>query len=297
MKDRHAYLIIAHNEPKVLETLLKLLDIEWNDVYLHIDKRNPALNEQMSHYKMNKARFFLLPEPIAVYWGHTSQIRVELNLMRAAQANGPYLYYHLLSGCDLPIKSSQAIYDFFHRNQGREFIGFWNSDRDIKDARKKMRFYYVFNRYKKGASFWQHALTMPLRNLFLILQKLFAVNRLRGKNIEIKKGFNWFSITEECCQYILDREPYILKIFNHTLCGDELFLHTLIWRSPFRKALYNTDDPQLGSMRTIDWQRGTPYVWRAEDVDYLLQSPCLFARKFSSSEMETVQNIYIRITQ
>lgn len=36
--DKHAYLIIAHNEPKVLETLLNCIDDRRNDVYLHIDK-------------------------------------------------------------------------------------------------------------------------------------------------------------------------------------------------------------------------------------------------------------------
>ena len=36
---KHAYLIIAHGELPVLETLLSMLDDERNDVYLHVDKR------------------------------------------------------------------------------------------------------------------------------------------------------------------------------------------------------------------------------------------------------------------
>ena len=34
---KHAYLIIAHNEPNILKTLLLMLDDERNDVYLHVD--------------------------------------------------------------------------------------------------------------------------------------------------------------------------------------------------------------------------------------------------------------------
>ena len=36
---KHAYLIIAHNEPNILKTLLLMLDDERNDVYLHVDAR------------------------------------------------------------------------------------------------------------------------------------------------------------------------------------------------------------------------------------------------------------------
>lgn len=36
---RHAYCIIAHNQPRLLWRLLSLLDDERNDIYLHIDKK------------------------------------------------------------------------------------------------------------------------------------------------------------------------------------------------------------------------------------------------------------------
>jgi hypothetical protein len=33
-------------------------------------------------------------------------------------------------------------------------------------------------------------------------------------------------------------------------------------------------------MRLIDWNRGTPYTYRLPDFDELMNSDCLFARKF-----------------
>lgn len=33
-------------------------------------------------------------------------------------------------------------------------------------------------------------------------------------------------------------------------------------------------------MRLIDWQRGTPYIFRIDDKDMLRKSDMLFARKF-----------------
>ncbi|MBQ8968358.1 MAG: glycosyl transferase [Bacteroidaceae bacterium] len=290
---RHAYLIIAHNEPEVLETLLHMLDVEWNDIYLHIDKRSDWLRKKVeADVSLSRARLFILSNPIKVYWGHVTQIKVEILLLKEAAANGPYAYYHLLSGCDMPIKSPREIYDFFELHRGREFLGFWNSERDQSDAMRKARYYYVFNRYKERANRFQHILTTPLRNILLDIQKIIGVNRLRGT---IRKGFNWFSITEDFCRYLLAHERDIWKIFRYTLCGDELFMQTFIWDSPFRENLFDTEDAQRGSMRAIDWQRGSPYVWRAEDVDYLIGSPYLFARKFSSVHMDAVEDVKNRV--
>lgn len=40
---RHAYLIMAHNQFDFLEMLLRDLDFEDNDVYLHVDKKQILL--------------------------------------------------------------------------------------------------------------------------------------------------------------------------------------------------------------------------------------------------------------
>lgn len=37
---RHAYLINAHNQPKLLKILLYLLDDKDNDIVLHLDKKS-----------------------------------------------------------------------------------------------------------------------------------------------------------------------------------------------------------------------------------------------------------------
>jgi len=39
MNDRHAYMIMAHNQWTLLIHLLKALDYEYNDLYLHLDKK------------------------------------------------------------------------------------------------------------------------------------------------------------------------------------------------------------------------------------------------------------------
>mgnify|MGYP002245793519 CR=1 FL=1 len=119
---KHAFLIIAHNEYPVLEVLLSMLDDElWH--YLHIDKRATELFQQIKKVKMQKAGFYLIENPIEVYWGDISQVQVEYLLFETALSHGSYAYYHLLSGTDLPIKSQDYIHAFFQQNAGKEFVG------------------------------------------------------------------------------------------------------------------------------------------------------------------------------
>lgn len=106
---KHAYLIIAHSEYPILQILLSMLDEYGNDVYLHIDKRAKVLHRELKSFKMDKAGFFILENPIKVYWGNISQIKAEYLLFETALANGPYAYYHLLSGTDLPIQKQESI--------------------------------------------------------------------------------------------------------------------------------------------------------------------------------------------
>lgn len=37
----------------------------------------------------------------------------------------------------------------------------------------------------------------------------------------------------------------------------------------------------MACARLIDWERGQPYVFRMADYDEIMQSPAMFARKFS----------------
>ena len=61
---KHAYLIIAHSEYPILQILLSMLDEYGNDVYLHIDKRAKVLHRELKSFKMDKAGFFILENPI-----------------------------------------------------------------------------------------------------------------------------------------------------------------------------------------------------------------------------------------
>ena len=206
---KHAFLIIAHNEYPVLEVLLSMLDDERNDIYLHIDKRATELFQQIKKVKMQKAGFYLIENPIKVYWGDISQVQVEYLLFETALSHGPYAYYHLLSGTDLPIKSQDYIHAFFQQNAGKEFVGFWQDAAHQRDLERKVFRYYFFTKRLKDKEHLLHGITALIRNLILAVQKISHYRR--KQTFEFKKGGNWISITENAVKYLLQYKEIVLN--------------------------------------------------------------------------------------
>lgn len=286
---KHAYLIKAHHEPQVLSTLLALIDDARNDVFLHIDAKSAEMLETFRHYAPKHAGFVLL-DPQSEHWGDISQMEVELRLFEAAHKHGTYTYFHLLSGVDLPIKSQDAIHRFFDDHSGKEFVHFWQHERDTT---RRVKRYYLFTRHLKDKGTVMHAVTAPIRNLYLTLQKITGYRRPDSGYV-FKKGSNWVSITPQFCAYLLHERERITRRMRHTLAPDEIFLHTVLWNSPFRANIFSlSDDIPQASARLIDWRRGAPYVFTEHDAEELKTSDAMFARKFNNNHhlLKSVMNI------
>ena len=299
---KHAFLIMAHNSLPLLRVLLSMLDDERNDIFLHIDRKSDMLkslslggagggfNENSSELRkafgLSKARFFVLKDRVDVRWGNLSQIRAEYALFEAALRQGPYAYYHLLSGQDLPIKSQDAIHRFFDEHQGKEFVGINHGEEFEWDCRRKMMRYWLFTSITRSKFGFLNAIT---RRLNKYLSALLSLVFHRSK-MDFAKGANWVSITQQCVEYIVSQKAFVLKRFNFTFCPDEFFLQTLVWNHPtLRSALYSEKDEYEGCMRLIDWKRGNPYVWTKADKEEILHSNRIFARKFEERDPDLIK--------
>lgn len=63
---RHAYCIIAHNEPLLLQTLIDLIDDDRNDIYILYDKK-----ANIREFANVKARKSLITPPLSISVGET----------------------------------------------------------------------------------------------------------------------------------------------------------------------------------------------------------------------------------
>ena len=269
---KHAYLIIAHEDVIQLKRLVLYLDDKRNDIYIHVDKK-AVFDDKVIHTQY--ASLTILENRLDARWGDFSLVEVELLLLEKAFRNGPYLYYHLLSGTDLPIKCQSYIHDYCEQYQGKEFIGFAFQVSE-KELKWRMH-YFLFARDFKSHDLWKRI----VRYVFVKIQDGLGWKRQIG-NWEIKKGSQWCSVTNDFVAYLLDHKQWIYKLFHHTYCPDELFVQTLCWNSDFRNRIFDSSDEFVGCKRYIKWNEGVLQALDFADIEQMKQSDRWFARKFSS---------------
>lgn len=278
---KHAYLIIAHTEPELLHILISCLDDVRNDIYLHVDKK---ANFSGNEFQTQKSNLFVLSERIDARWGDFSLVKVELLLFQKAHDNGPYAYYHLLSGVDLPLKSQDYIHNYCDAHQGTEFVGIAQNVSQ-RELNWRSQHWFLFARDFKS----NNLLIKVLRTLFARLQSI--VGYRRTSLLCIKKGAQWCSITDSLVAYILENEKLIYKCFSHTYCPDELFIQTLCWNSDFKEKLHSTSDEFEGCMRYIKWEDGKLLPIIEDDICKIKASTRWFARKFAIKDLHVIDSI------
>lgn len=291
--NKHAYLIMAHNNFDFLKKELLLLDDERNDIFIHIDKKAKDINMTSVTENIKKSKVYFIPRR-KIKWAGYSGIQCELELLRSAIKEGQYAYYHLLSGADLPLKSQDEIHEFFFQHQGKEFVSFDRKTPRLEDLNRAKRYYFFQEIYGRNRKNPILLALFILDKISIKAQKVLNVNRFRKEQgLQLQKGPNWFSITHELALYVLKKEPWIKRYFSYTRSGDEVFLQTIVNNSKFKERLYQDGLTKNNNacLRKIDWGRGKPYVWRVQDYEELINSGCLFARKFDPGVDEKIINM------
>lgn len=289
--NKHAYLIIAHNEFEILKLLVAALDDQRNDIYIHFD----AKCKKTPNIECKKACLYVLQERMDVRWGDYSVVEIEMQLFESAFSaqkitNVNYLYYHLLSGVDMPLKNQNFIHNFFKNNQGKEFLGYFQGDLQC-ELRKKVQLYHLFSKnFSRERTLNFKSLS---RAFFCRLQQFLGIKR--NKDICLMRGTEWVSITNDFVAFLLSKKDEIKIRFHHTFCADEVYKHTLCWNSKFKDRIYNQTNEALGCMRDINWvitdEESFLPSFTMNDYERLKNSPMLFARKFDTANIDVVKRI------
>lgn len=268
-----AYCIICHEISKILIETVNYLS-KYNDIYIHIDKKNKDLNS----FLIFNSNVKILNNRVNVSWGSFSQVEVMIKLLKETLKKN-YDYISLISGDDLPMKSNLEIKEFLQKNKGKEFMGvqkeFINLDNRVK---------YKYNKYyfEKNRSFYIKILIFIQKKL-----KLYKKNEFYKNLPKLYKGSQWFTISSNLRDYILDylkKNPNYIKSFEHSYCSDEIFFQTIVCNSKYKKALYwrNENNDNLMALRYIDWNSGPdfPKLLNETDFEKIKKTDCIFARKF-----------------
>lgn len=289
---KHAYLIMAYNNWNQLATLLSLLDDPRNDIYLHIDLNSGDYPKAKLGDAVCRSRLVFIDRK-PVYWADYSQADVEMDLMQAACDQDHYWYYHLLSGMCLPLKTQDEIHSFLEYKR-KEFLAMTPDGGDYAEKHARYYHFLLHNKYYR-----RHKSLKAIDRGFMYIQRALGLKRRFGKELKIATGWQWFSITDYFCRYVLSQRSYIKKMFSFVLDVDEKFMGTMINKlGDYDRVFYLTKPGegnntfQYGCQRYIDFDRPRPqpYTWGRDnteaDFKELMNSGMLFARKFD----ETVNN-------
>lgn len=299
--NRHAYLIIAHNNWTQLKKLIALLDCEHNDIFLHIDKKSNDFPIEEFEGNCKKSNLVIL-QKVSVFWGGYSQIECELTLFKAATTysvkhyRDGYSFYHLISGSDLPVKPQQEIYDFFKAHSDVNFINYNDEHAKSRDVRGRVGYYFFFEKQKskKFIGTFLKYLDITMR----MFQRLFRVNRAKHIANQIYYGANWCSLKHDAVSCLIEHEDEIKKMYANTLCCDEIYKQTLLRNNSFAAYSYDSDFTK-SILRYICFPKGkaNPKVLTIEDYDNIMSSGALFARKFDERvDSEVIDKIFYQET-
>lgn len=272
-------LILAHkNEQQCVLLIEELLLYPQAQVFVHVDLKSRNLYNALKVFFKEEARVQILEECYSVDWGSYNQIRATIALLK--KANSLELdYYCLISAQDFPIQTLGKLSDFLVKHQDKQFVvHFPLPDQQWElGGLKRLEWFHLPGEKR-------FPLRGRLNGLVHRVQKLLRYNRkIEGPFFG---GSNWFNLSGSAVKWIceyLEKNPNYLKQFRLSRCADEIFIQTLIMRSPFALTVINDD------LRLVDWSRGPEYprTFRTEDLDLLLnQKEKFFARKFDN-EMDS----------
>jgi len=268
---RIAHLIMAHKAPQQLERLLRALAHPDFDFYIHLDQK---ANFEEFRYLAGLPNVYFLPKRFFIYWASYRFTKAILECTKAILATEiEYDFINLLSAQDYPIKSTEEIHRFYHNHLGTCFLSFEPHDSEWwQHARSRVEKYHTTYFNFKGQYLLQSCINrlLPKRE-FPLPYTLYG--GMDG---------SWWTLTRECARNLvdfIDAHPGLQRFAVFTWGSDEFLLATIIMNSPFRHTVVNDNH------RYIDWSEGgaNPKVLTVNDLEALLASPKLFARKFDPS--------------
>lgn len=292
-----AYLILAHQQPRQVARLICALRSEGTCFFLHVDRKANLAAFKEAIPPSRQVCYVPDPERVKVLWGGFSPVQATLRLLHCAYHSADrFERYCLLSGADFPIKHNDRIREAFATE--KEYI----SIEQALYAPATVPGAHSIDRYH----FYDYELLNPRTSRFPALPRLAArfsrkVSRPRYQHIPLYQGSQWWALTGKMIGYIMNfirKYPDYLSFHRFTLVPDEVFFHSIVKSSPWAANIHHDFEQGTFSGGTspergchfVDWHSGdtVPKVLGPTDMERLLDSKALFARKFEGPGAEAM---------
>lgn len=267
---RIVYFILCHKDPERIARLINQLKTDSDFIRAHFDtsigKRKFTLWKQFIEQQYTGKNLEIVSE-FRCAWGSFGGVNATLKAMQQYK-NRDYEYFVNLSGECYPVKPAHVIKKTFD-NQTLAFMEAFKLPTSLWGKGGMERLWYKYYFFSIG----KHS-------------KFIRIPRLSKKipcDLKPYGGSAFFCLPKPQVNYVLeflDQNPAVKKYFERAGLIDEIFFQTILKNSPFRSQI-NGDNK-----RYIDWNKsedGHPRFLTSADVEDLINSDKLFARKISST--------------
>lgn len=258
---RIAFVVSAYKNPGHLSRLVHRLHTGPETVFLvHVDRKSDdatylAMVDGVAD--LESVRF--LPRH-SCHWGGFGHVRASLKGIRELVRSGDDPdYVVLLSGQDYPIKSNAYLRDFLAAGANRCF----------------------FLHFPLPTENWSHGGMNRLRDWHVRYRGLHLRLPLRRQlqhPLRPWGGSAYWIISRPALRTIadfVDANPWYVRFFEHVDIPDEIFFQTILLNSAEAERCIDF------RLHYTEWSRTpAPAILTAEDYQHLVESSCLFARKF-----------------
>lgn len=270
---KHAFIMSVHTNLEQLQVLVTAL--QFGDVYIHVDKKQDTLFQQLKEIYKNNSNVFLVEDRVSVNWSGFSQVQATIKLFELVESTKrTYDYIHFISGQDLPLMSHAQMDDYIEgKGIDQQFV----EVNDIDSYKWRLTQYSFFRENPNNRKKLYRLIDIALR----LIQMPF-VRRKNFKGFQLYKGSQWFSITYECMKYILSyiRENDYCSKFAYTACPDEHFFQVLLMNSKYKDKVLKYNSRYI----VFEGLNASPKTLGVEDMDYFMNGQYMFARKFDMNK-------------
>lgn len=265
---KHAFLILAHNQPSLVCHLVRALSSPSSETFIHIDRKS-------------ECDFGELPKEIRVIstqtvrWGGIGMVQATLDLLVQSTKCQRYETYTLLSGSDFPIKSISEIIETLNATE-RNRIDYWH-DEDISWHKRYQRYFFndvpgIRGRVLNALS-RRFAKILPKRKFYRELKPYF--------------GSQWWTLTRSGVESVLSfnaDNPGFARYCQKVHIPDEMFFHTILLN------VLGEEQMKREPLRYLDWadKQANPKILDESDETALRNSNALFARKFDENRSQNL---------
>lgn len=293
-----AYICLCHMDPQFVARTAKTLRYKNDGFFIHVDNKVDITPFLDACKGLDNVHFVI--DRIDNYWGGFNSVVATVKTLELAQQTGEYARFVLLQGQDYPLVSPQRIHEFFEKNAEVEYC----KARDITISKETK------DRMKLGGLWFLDA---PAKTFFSKLLKygFYQLNgfkipyrrrsfRHKGANWHIYQGWAQFALTKCCVDFIVDEyhnNTQFNRFIKHRFPPDEIYFHTLIYNSEFRKRMDDTVITRRSGEKTLlnltyfEYPSQVLVFSKKEEFAFLKETGCLFVRKVNSSSEELLDEI------